>query len=535
MNKKTTKLFCLNVLVFLFFNMDTFAQPGVTIISDQAQDGFVLFKEAGSSWTNETSVFYLMNNCGQVINTWDGENGYFRHAKLLPNGNLLFVNNNTIFEKSWDNVLLNEIELEENGMVLDYEVIKLENGNYLSVGRKEFSESEFDALGFTPMNGMPYVVDVVIELDSISGEIVWEWDISDHTVQERDSTKVNYGVVSDHPELLDIDAISLFDWEFEESFMINGFDYNPELEQMMVSVRKMSEVVIIDRSTTTEEAAGHTGGRYGKGGDVLFRWGNAGNYIKGAIDERKLYFQHNPKWITTGPHLGKISMFNNGLNRNFTGPAFSEGPVVDTGVDSLGNYSLDENNQFASGEAEHYYRPANGANYFYSGYLSGVEMMPNGNAFFTVGEEESLYEVAIDGEIVWQFNLPFGDQPFRTEKYLADYPAFANRDMTPGDFVPLTIPHFSCVLSDTKEINAVLSQVYITQFQNQSIELRNPDRLNLEYLLLNSQGKQLLSSITNNVEEQINLTQLQSGYYLLQILDTDAGKFKTHPFVVTPN
>ena len=54
----------------------------------------------------------------------------------------------------------------------------------------------------------------------------------------------------------------------------NGLDYNSALDQIALSCRGMNEVYIIDHSTTTEEAVGHTGGNAGKGGDILYRWGN---------------------------------------------------------------------------------------------------------------------------------------------------------------------------------------------------------------------------------------------------------------------
>jgi hypothetical protein len=40
---------------------------------------------------------------------------------------------------------------------------------------------------------------------------------------------------------------------------MNSIDYNPELDQIAMSVRGNSEVWIIDHGTTTAEAKGHTG------------------------------------------------------------------------------------------------------------------------------------------------------------------------------------------------------------------------------------------------------------------------------------
>ena len=37
-----------------------------------------------------------------------------------------------------------------------------------------------------------------------SGEIVWEWHLWDHLVQDHDRSKPNFGNVADHPELVDL-------------------------------------------------------------------------------------------------------------------------------------------------------------------------------------------------------------------------------------------------------------------------------------------------------------------------------------------
>ena len=96
----------------------------------------------------------------------------------------------------------------------------------------------------------------------------------------------------------------------------NGVAYNPDLDQIAVSVWAFSEFWIIDHGTTTAEAAGHTGGRSGKGGDLLYRWGNPRAYRAGTKADRKLFSQHNAHWIPKGlPGAGHLLLFNNGRER----------------------------------------------------------------------------------------------------------------------------------------------------------------------------------------------------------------------------
>ena len=59
----------------------------------------------------------------------------------------------------------------------------------------------------------------------------------------------------------------------------------------------MNEIYVIDHSTTTEEAAGHSGGLSGKGGDILYRWGNPQNYQRGNSQDQILISQHSVNWI----------------------------------------------------------------------------------------------------------------------------------------------------------------------------------------------------------------------------------------------
>ena len=126
-------------------------------------------------------------------------------------------------------------------------------------------------------------------------------DFWDHLIQDYDSSKANYGVVSEHPELLDVNFIDSAgsasggrDW-----LHCNGIDYNQELDQIAISCKNTNEIYIIDHSTTTEEASGHTGGNSGMGGDILYRYGNQ-RVIKGEVQKTRFPL---PNMIYNGYNL----------------------------------------------------------------------------------------------------------------------------------------------------------------------------------------------------------------------------------------
>jgi len=198
-----------------------------------------------------------------------------------------------------------------------YDCEPLPNGNVLLLAWELKNQSESSAAGGRDSGDvwMDHVVEVKPS-GSSGGEIVWEWHMWDHLIQDKDQNKDNYGVVADHPELVDINHIdstmtmggSSADW-----LRTNAVSYNPEFDQILISVVDLSEVWIIDHSTTKEEAASHSGGKRGKGGNLLYRFGNPPAYKSGTSSDRIFFLQHDPHRIPKGlPETGNILVFNNG-------------------------------------------------------------------------------------------------------------------------------------------------------------------------------------------------------------------------------
>ena len=158
-----------------------------------------------------------------------------------------------------------------------HDIEPLPNGNILILGWELKTGEEAISKGRDPLlleDGELWPEHIVeIEPDGDGGNIVWEWHLWDHLIQDFDSSLVNYGVVSEHPELMNINYMGpgqnssggKADW-----IHANSIDYNEELDQIIISSRALSEFWIIDHSTTKEEAASSSGGNAGMGGDILY-------------------------------------------------------------------------------------------------------------------------------------------------------------------------------------------------------------------------------------------------------------------------
>jgi len=384
----------------------------------------------------------LINNDKEVLASFSGDyQGGFTY--LLPDGNRL-VSSNThtdVFNKGGgyrgcveeyapDGSLVWRLNLNSADYIHHHDVVKMDNGNILALVWEKVSADEVISQGRDPgivaENGT-FWYDGIIEVNPFTQEIVWEWSARHHLVQDFDEGKQNYAVKADHPELLDInlhkksppDGTVSADWTHA-----NALDYHPEYDQIIFSSNYLSEVYVIDHSTTPFESMGHAGGRYGKGGDFLYRWGNPANYGRGSEQDRKLFAQHDVQWIRPGLQgAGNILIFNNGDDKL---QPYSTVVEFTPAMNADGSYNLPEQGPFGPDTLAWEYEPEP-AEQFFSWFISGAQRLPNGNTFVNHGAGGKLREVTREGDIVWEyhFTTPDTEAPhglFRANRYPADHP-----------------------------------------------------------------------------------------------------------------
>jgi len=222
---------------------------------------------------------------------------------------------------------------------------------------------------------------------------------------------------------------------------INSVDYNPKLDQIMLSVRGCNEIWLLDHSTTTQEADGHIGGRHGKGGDLIYRWGNPAAYKCGTARDKQLVHQHGAEGIPDGhPSAGHITIFNNVYDRGWS--CIEE---IVPPMDASGRYILAPGKPYGPEKPVWHYETKNRTDFF-SSEISGAHRLPNGNTFICSDTEGHFFEVTVAGELAWEYInpvtregalkvlpkcLPMTNSVFRAFRHAADHPALKGRDLTP--------------------------------------------------------------------------------------------------------
>ncbi len=433
-------------------------------------------------------VTYLINEYGDMVHRWDHDRLLGTGLHLLPNGNLLRATTTTdswvvqggqggrLQEIDWDGTVVWQYDYVTPKVMLHHDIVPMPNGNVLATAWERMNATELHAVGYDTTaltTDTTLWTERIIEFKPLppdSAEIVWEWRVFDHLVQDHDPAKPNYGAIKDNPWRIDVNTGTGGSW-----MHFNGMDYNADLNLIMVSAGNFNEVWVINRKTTTAEAQGSKG-------DLMYRFGNPEMYDQGGPANRIFFFCHSPHWIDAGlPGEGNIMVFNNGRGR--PAPAYSivHELALPYYVDYDGNifFNLTPDGAFEP--------PIDIWNYqegpsFFSQITSGMQRLANGNTVILEGMNGRIFEIDSDDDKVWEYVNPVErhgplarDEPiptfipndpnpdpilanvlYRTYHYAADYPGLQGRDLSSKG--PIEAPPTS------REREEVLSG--ITLYQN---------------------------------------------------------------------
>ncbi len=530
---------------------------GLFLNTTAAAPGYTLF--APMSY----NVTYLIDNNGELVQSWSSEYRPGLSVYILENGDLLRTRiiQGQLFQTGghgggveiidWDGNLVWEFDYFSDQYWQHHDIESLPNGNVLLIAWEHKADATAIANGRNPnmlagsQQPFGFWPDHIIEVNPESNSIAWEWHVWDHLIQDYDSSKVNYGVVSDHPELVNLNYPSgpntSGDW-----LHINAVDYNAELDQIILSVHHFGEIWIIDHSTTTIEAASHTGGNSGKGGDLLYRWGNPQAYIGGNSNERIFFGQHDARWIEDG---SQIMVFNNGSGR--PGGSYSSIDVITQPIGEDNLYMLDSNGIYEPDTLSWQYT-ATPLGDLFAANISGAHRLENGNTLICDGPRGHYFEVDSAGSLVWDYVNPVVNtgplyqgqeiptqgsaqnstlnRTFRVHRYPTDYLGFAGHNLEPTGPIELYMnTHDLTYLPDKHSLH----QNYPNPLNPETIIPYDlPENIFVNITIYNLLGRQV-KTLVNQVQNagfnsiQWNATNdygepVSAGIYLYQI---QAGTF----------
>jgi len=540
------KLFSAFIIILLFLPGYTQNQTVGWFLNDSTKSfkGYTLFAPITYNKT------YLIDNCGKEIHNWTSnytssagvyllEDGTLLRSGKILNPNFIIGGQGGIIEQcDWNSNLIWSYRIESDTVTSHHDFKYLPDGNILLLIWKHFLKNELVELGRNPdITGDDMSMEEIWEIKPVgnnSAEIIWKWKAENHLIQNFDNTKPNYGNPADHPELINFNYIGT--GPPERSWLhFNSIDFDEIRNQILISVRNFNEIWIIDHSTTSEEAAKHSGGNSEKGGDILFRWGNPAAYNRGSIENQKLFSQHNAHRIPSElPENNKIMIFNNGLNR--PGNDYTSVDFIEPETDINGNYILGTDNTFLP---DTFYRIVTLSNPtdLFSGAMGSAQMLPNGNILICEANTGRILETEPNNsEIVFEYINPVDNNGpvsqgtvlngtnsvFSTLKYNPDYAGFTGHNLVVGDPIELNPLNYNCGPEGFSGFFHSISNIRTLKlFPNpakSSFKITDFSKNQFVY-------KIIISDILGNIylddyrksDDQIEISNLKNGFYIVKL------------------
>lgn len=290
---------------------------------------------------------------------------------------------------AWDGTVAWNYEYyAANAYCPHHDICPMPNGNVLLICYDYKTAAQASAAGSSQAS--VFYSEKIIEVHPTSattGTIVWEWKLWDHMCQNYDPSKSNYVTsIVNNPQLLNINYAGT--GNLPDRYHMNGIDYNPTLDQIVFSMHFMNSAFVIDHSTTTTEAAGHTGGKSGKGGDFLYRWGNPASY--GATGTTIFNVIHDAHWVPSdNPNYPNyLCGFNNNPG------SYSKVDIWNPPYNGS-NYTLTTGSAYAPSTYAYQYTST-----FNSSNEGNSQQLPNGNMLVN-NSFGAVYEVNAAGTQLW--------------------------------------------------------------------------------------------------------------------------------------
>ena len=386
--------------------------------------------EPHPEWTLFTPVSlspdtYLLDLNGNIVHTWPSSYTAGASVYLLDDGAILRTCNDPNVGPSftgggrggrlqriaWDGTVKWSYPVGGEDFCQHHDVEVLPNGNILAIVWERYTHEDAVAAGRDPAGTGTWLwSEAILEIepsDPNGGTVVWSWHAWDWLVQNFDANKPNYGNPADYPGRIDInfEATTNPNW-----LHINAVDYHAQLDQIVLSPRRFSEIWIISHAP-------------GDSGELLYRWGNPQAYGRGTADDQQFFRQHDPQWIPPGlPGAENLTVFNNGMFRGYASIDELEPPLNPDGT-----YHLEPNSPFGPESLTWTCDTIDGEQ-FSAMVMSSVQRLANGNNLICLAQGGEFIEVDNTCSKVWDHLHYTGAEPglvFRATRIDAHDPRLA--------------------------------------------------------------------------------------------------------------
>ncbi|WP_421824194.1 aryl-sulfate sulfotransferase [Flagellimonas oceanensis] len=354
--------------------------------------GYIFAIESGQN------TCYLLDHSGNKIYNWEFDANLGQDIEITPDGNLLGLfqvespqigfggQSGLVRMLDKEGTLIWEYVLASENEIAHHDLTQLPNGNILVLVWERISNEEATAVGLN--NTTDIFTEKIVEIDPITDSIVWEWRSWEHIVQNYNENLASYGDPDTLKNKINILYANNSVHQFVEDGDImhaNGLDYLPEKDIIALSINFFSEVWIIDHSTTTEEAKTGSGGQFGRGGDLLYRFGN--QRVFGNMNATNIFdFNHHPTFVKNQGSTSLLIYNNNQMAQRSSAMEFSLPEI--NGLTLIGS---DPNLIFEFTD-DALYHPR----------ISGAYRLPNGNTLICEGDF-GYWEVTPQGKVVWKY------------------------------------------------------------------------------------------------------------------------------------